>query len=74
MTTHLVEKTFNKIVNDHDGWSSKYIPMLLNLVYYDLIKEEIWDILKKNNSPRIDFKMLQRLTIAKVKELKREVF
>lgn len=74
VTTHLVEKTFSKIVNDHDGWSSKYIPMLLNLVYYDLIKEEMWDILKKNNSPRIDFKMLQRLTFAKVKELKSEVF
>lgn len=74
VTTHLVEKTFSKIVNDHDGWSSKYIPMLLNLVYYDIIKEEMWDILKKNNFPRIDFKMLQRLIFAKVKGLKSEVF
>lgn len=73
VTGHLVDKVFEKIKNE-DGWSSKAIPKLLNIVYYDLIKEEMWEILKKHKNPKIDFKYLQRLTIQKVKEVKNEYF
>jgi hypothetical protein len=74
VTQYLVDKVYAKIVNEHGGWSSRYIPMLINMVYYDLITEEMWDILKKHKQPRIDFKMLQRLTVSKTKELKQELF
>jgi hypothetical protein len=74
VTQHLVDKVQAKITNDHGAWSSKFIPQLLGVVYHDLITEEMWDVLKKHNQPRIDFRMLQRLTIAKIKELKPEVF
>ena len=74
VTQHLVDKVYAKIINDHGGWSSKYIPMLLGVTFHDLITEEMWDILKKHNKPRIDFKFLERLTIAKIKELRTDVF
>ncbi len=74
VTEHLVRKVQAKITNDHGAWSSKFIPQLLGVVYHDLITEEMWDILKKHNQPRIDFRMLQRLTIAKIKVIAPEVF
>lgn len=74
VTSHLVEKVYAKIEVENGGWTSKYIPQLLNTVWYDLIREEMWDILKHFNNPRIDFKLLKSLTIAKIKELKTEVF
>ena len=74
VTTHLVEKVYAKIEVEKGGWTSKLIPQLLNVVWYDLIREEMWDIVKDFNNPRIDFKLLKSLTIAKIKELKQEVF
>ena len=73
VSEHLVDKVYEKIKNE-DGWSSKAIPRLLNTVFYDLIREEMWEILKKHKNPKIDFQFLQRLTIQKVKELKKELF
>lgn len=69
-----VDKTYAKIVNENSGWNSKYIPMLFGVVYHDLIKEELWDILKKYKSPIINFKILNALVIKKIKELKPELF
>ena len=73
VTDHLVDKAYEKIKNG-DGWSSKSIPRLLHTVYYDLIKEELWEILKKHKNPKIDFKHLQRLTMQRVKDLKPDLF
>lgn len=74
VTSHLIDKVHAKIVVEEGGWKSQYIPRLLQTVYYDLITEEMWAILKEFKNPKIDFNFLQRLTIAKIKELKREVF
>lgn len=71
---HLVDKTFAKIVNENEGWNSKYIPQLLGMVFHDLVNEEIWDIVKKNKMPTINFKTLNTLTIIKVKQIKSELF
>jgi hypothetical protein len=71
---HLVDKVHAKITNEMDGWSSKYIPRLLHTVYYDLITEEMWNILKDFKNPKIDFRTLNNLCTQKVKELKPEVF
>jgi hypothetical protein len=68
----LVEKEFSKIENEA-GWSSKFIPRLLNTVFYCLIKEESWNFIKENKFPRIDFTRLNQLTIQKIKELKPEI-
>lgn len=74
ITQHLVDKVFAKIQLEEGGWSGKYIPRLLGEVWHDLITEEMWDILKKNKNPRIDFAMLNKLCIAKIKEIRKDIF
>jgi hypothetical protein len=69
-----VEKTYAKIRTEREGWSSKCIPQLLSTVYHDLVVENIWDALKKFKQPKIDFKVLNRFCVIKVKELKKELF
>ena len=57
-----------------DEWSSKYIPRLLNTVYYELIREESWNFIKKNKNPIINYKILQKFVIKKVKQIKSNLF
>jgi hypothetical protein len=71
---HLVDKTYAKIVNEMEGWQSRYIPRLLSTVYYDLVNEELWNAVKKMKNPTINFKTLNTLTIMKIKELRPELF
>lgn len=70
----LVDKIYAKIVNEMEGWNSKYIPRLLTTVFYDLVNEEIWNIVKKLKNPTINFKTLNTLVILKIKEIKPELF
>ena len=74
VTQHLVDKTVAKITLENDGWSGKLIPKLLGLVWYDLINEEIWEILKKHKNPKIDFATLNRFVVMRVKELRKDIF
>lgn len=74
ITQHFVDKVVAKITVENDGWTPKFIPQLLNTVYYDLITEEMWDILKKNKNPNINFALLQRFVIARIKELRKDIF
>lgn len=67
VTKALCEKVLSKIQNEGD-WNSKMIPRLLNTVYYDLIKEDSWEFVKKYKSPTINFGTLQHFTFKKVKE------
>lgn len=71
---HLMDKVYAKIVNDMQGWSSRYIPRLLQTVFYDLVNEEMWDAIKKMKNPTINFKTLNTITILKIKELRPELF
>ncbi len=73
VTQHFVDKVYAKITLEH-GWHSKMIPQLLGYVWYDLVKEEMWEILKKHKNPRIDMRLLNKFTIDKVKKLKGELF
>lgn len=68
VTSALIEKVKAKIELQNDGFSSKDIPQLLNTVYYDLIKEESWDFVKKFKFPTINFKTLKHFVTAKIKE------
>jgi hypothetical protein len=74
VTQHLVDKVVAKITLENDGWTSKYIPQLLGTVFYDLIKEEMWEILKAHKNPKIDFKVLNRFVINKIKTLRLDLF
>lgn len=73
-TKALGEKVKAKIENETGDWNSKMIPRLLNTIFHDLVTEEIWDFIKKNKNPTINFRTLQTLTNIKVKELLSEIF
>ena len=73
-TEAFIEKEYAKIVNEKEGWRNQYIPMLLDRVFSELIKEETWNFIKEFKNPKINFKTLNALTIQKVKETKRELF
>lgn len=72
-TESLIEKEYSKIKNE-TGFNQKDIPRLLNTVYYVLINEELWNFIKKNRNPKIDFKMVNSLVIKKIKEVKSDLF
>ena len=74
ITPHLVDKVYAKIENEQGGWSSKDIPKLLGIVWYDFITEEMADVLKVFKNPKLDFAFLQRLTTQRIKELRPDVF
>lgn len=69
-----IEKIYNNIATEQAGWKSEYIPRLLNTVYYDIIIEDIWNILKENNHPTINFTNLKQQIIVKIKQQKPEIF
>lgn len=74
VTKSLVDKEFDKIRTTENGWNSKLIPRLLNTVYHTLIVEETWNFIKEFKSPKVDFKRLQKLAFAKVRELRPDIF
>lgn len=73
-TESFIEKEFNKIKIEKDGWTSKYIPMLLGKVFYELVNEETYNAIKEFGFPTINFKRLNQLVIGKIKEVKPELF
>lgn len=70
----LVDKVYANIKNESGCWRSEFIPRLLNTVFYDLVREETWNFVKKHKQPKIDFKVLNRYAIQKIKQLKPELF
>jgi len=73
-TKTLIEKNYAKVTNDNNGWTSKNIPELFNRVFYDLINEEMWNILKEYKNPKVDFRILFRFAGHKIKQVKKELF
>jgi hypothetical protein len=73
-TAAFIEKEYAKIVEEKDGWTSRYIPMLLSKVFYELINEETWHFIKKYKNPKVDFKTLNVLVTQKIKSVKSEIF
>jgi len=73
-TESFIEKEYAKIVTEKEGWTSKYIPMLLGTIFYSLINEESWNIVKKYKYPTINFKTLNGMVTRKVKQVKSELF
>jgi hypothetical protein len=74
ITESLVNKVYDKIKTEQNGWQSRYIPRLLETVFHDLIVEEMWQILKEFKNPFINFKTLKALSINRIKQLKPEIF
>jgi len=53
--------------------SGKDIPRIIEQVFYDVIQEDIWDIIKKYKLPIIDFKKLRKLSTEKTKSYFMEI-
>lgn len=73
-TSEFIEKEYQKIVNEKDGWNNKYIPMLLGTIWHTFITENAWAIVNKYKNPTIDFKLLNKLVVDKIKEVKSNLF
>lgn len=73
-TLALVEKSVAKITTEKGEWSSKAIPELFGRMYYDIIKEELFDCLKEIKFGAVNFKTLKAVMINKIKILKPELF
>ena len=73
ITRAFVEKEFAKLKEAKGGWNSKYIPELLNRIYYEFINEDMWHVLKDFKNPTIDFKKLQRITTELIKNFMKEM-
>ena len=74
LTTDIVDKVQATIITQEDGWSSKYIPRLISTCFYDLVRENTWDIIKKFKNPTIDYKKLHQFMVLKLKTMKSELF
>lgn len=74
VTKALCEKEYAKIVNEENGWQNKFIPRILNVVFYSLVTEECWNFVKEHKNPKIDFKTLKNLTQNKVKKHLNKLF
>jgi len=70
----IIKKVYAKITAENDGWSSKYIGRLLGTVWHDFVVETTWDILKKHKNPKIDYSLLNRFAIMRVKKVMPELF
>lgn len=57
-----------------EGARPKIIPRLLGTVFYDLIREDLWDALKKHKFPSIDFRRLRSHTILRTKQFAPDLF
>jgi len=80
VTKARVEKICNKLLNVVHKTSEdlslilitklemQHIPRIINMVWYDIITEDMNDILKKFKNPTIDFKLLKRLVFERAKE------
>jgi hypothetical protein len=51
----------------HPQLTEKDTGRVMNTVFYDFIQEELWDILKKEKYPVIDFKKLKKLSEEKIR-------
>lgn len=73
ITKALCDKVYSKIDNE-TGFTSRDIPRLLNTVYYDLIREESWSIIKEFKDPVINYKKLKHVTFDKTKKILPNLF
>ncbi len=73
-TSALIDKEYAKIVTESGAWSSSMIPRLLSSVFYALVSEESWNMVKEYKNPTINFKTLQALVIDRIKKTRKDIF
>ena len=74
VTKGRVDKLYNKIEVEKAGFKAENIFHLLNGMYYEIVKDESWDIVKEFKNPTINYNTLKHFVFAKTKEHRRELF
>ena len=74
LTVEFIEKEYNKICVEMNGWRAQYIGRFLGTVWHEFINDYIFDIIKKYRNPVIDFKILQTCVNDIIKQTKTELF
>lgn len=73
-TDALVDKELAKIVAEAGRWESKMIPQLLGVVFHAVVTENAWEIVQQFKFPKVDYKLLNRMVIERIKTAKKEIF
>ena len=69
LSRHLIFKTRDKLQGDSIDRKK-----LINMVWYDFMQEDLFEITEKEKNPVIDFKLLKQLVTIKIKETLPELF
>ena len=72
LTPEFIQKEFDKIAAD--GWSNKLIGKFLSVTWYTFINEETFNFTRKFHNPKVDFGLLNRLVVEKIKAVKADLF
>ena len=72
LTPEFIQKEFDKIAAD--GWSNKLIGKFLGVTWYTFINEETFNFIRKFHNPKVDFGLLNRLVVEKIKFVKADLF
>ena len=72
LAPELIDKEFQKIAAD--GWSSKLIGKFIGTTWKVFIDEETFNFLRAHHNPKIDFKLLHKLAVQKIKNVKSDIF
>lgn len=67
-TDVFLQKEKAKLELEVGEWNNKLIPRLMGVAYYELIREESWNFIKKHKNPTISYGLLNKLVIIKVRK------
>jgi hypothetical protein len=73
VTEAFIEKEYSKMILNQP-WSQKRIGELLGRIWHELVDEEAVNFVKAYKNPTINFKVLNNLTILKIKKVKNDLF
>lgn len=72
LTPDLIQKEFAKLAVD--GWHNKLIGKFLQAVWFTFVTEETFNFVSKHHNPKVNFALLRKLAVEKIKSVKPELF
>jgi hypothetical protein len=67
-TEAFIQKEYSKFILNKGGWQSKYIGELLLWIYREFVQEEILNITTNYKNPKVNFGLLNRFVVQKIKK------
>lgn len=72
LTPDLIQKEFAKLAAD--GWHTKLIGKFIQDVWFTFVTEETFNFISKHHNPKVNFALLHKLAVEKIKSVKPELF